>query len=274
MIEIPVEKEYTVYMETNNNRTWIIVIAIIIIGVTSFYLGKNSSQGGGSVPLNATTTTGLATSTTNGTVVVATTTKNPTLTKPQATTLPKVNTAGFNSFSDSQNNFVIKFPSYITSKNTFSTFHELGNNWRMYAGPANQGKPVIEIPVYSIDQGSLSTGKQTYPLFFTALVRVGVSPNTKECYTPDAGYTNQKITNVTINGTTWKRFSTQEGGMMKYIQVESYRTIHNNMCFAVEQIKNGSSYRDEKMTVGKTEAELTSYYNVADTIVRTFVFTK
>ena len=61
---------------------------------------------------------------------------------------------------------------------------------------------------------------------------------------------------------------------MKYTQVESYRTIRNNTCFAVEQIKNGTSYRDEKMTINKTDADLTTYFNVGETIVRTFTFTR
>ncbi len=263
-------------MNTNNNRTWIIIIVIVFIGIISFYLGKKSND----LPA---LTNNVASGTENEQVVVkdgqatTSTPKTAVTAKPSTptpVTQPSVNTTGFNSYSDSQYNFTIKYPKYVTAKNTFTTFHEIGNNWRVYASPANQGKPVIALSIYSIDQGSYSTGKQTYPLYFMTEVRVGTSPNTKECYTPDAGYPNQKITNVIINGTTWKKFSTKEGATMKYTQVESYRTIRNNTCFAVEQIKNGTSYRDEKMTINKTDADLTTYFNVGETIVRTFTFTR
>lgn len=260
-------------METNNNRTWIFIGILLIIAGASFYLGKNSSTNKNEEPIFQATTTVTdekPVATTSPTVTIP---KKPTTT-PTVPALTTGNTKGFHSYSDSTYNFTIKYPPYITTKNTFGTFHEVGNNWRMYAGPANQGKAVVALPIYNIDQGSYSTGRQTYPLFFMSEVRVGVSPNTKECYTPDAGYTNQKISNVTINGIAWKKFSTSEGGMMKYIQVESYRTIRNNMCFAIEQIKNGSSYRDEKMATAKTETELTNYFNVGETILKTFTFTK
>lgn len=250
-------------MNTITNRTVGIVAIIILVTIISFYTGKKTGQS--SLPEEISTST----STTTGTLSTSTTsTKNP------VSTLPQVNTSGFHSYTNSEYNFVIKYPSYVQPKNTFSTFHELGTNWRLNAGQANQGKNIVELLIHSVDQGSLSTGKQTYPLYFAALVRVGVSPNTKECYTKDAGYTDQKISTVTINGVLWKKFSTINGGMMKYTQAESYRTIHNNTCFAVEQIKNGSIYRDEKMLTGISDSQLSSYYSAGETIMRTFTFTK
>ena len=62
--------------------------------------------------------------------------------------------------------------------------------------------------------------------------------------------------------------------MMKYVQAESYRTIHNKMCFVLEQIKAGTSYRDEKMGAGIADSSLTNYYNEGATIIQTFKFTK
>lgn len=261
-------------METNNNRTWIIIIAIVLVGLIAFYAGKKSNSTPSTIVSATSTQDSEQNTNTTATTSVAKPTTPATPTAPAAVTLPSVNTSGFHSYSDSQNHFTIKYPAYVTAKNTFTTFHEIGNNWRANASAGNQGKPVIALSIYSIDQGGYSTGKQTYPLFFMSEVRVGVSSNTKECYTTDAGYTNQKIATVTINGTTWKKFSSSDAAMMKYVQSESYRTIHNGMCFAVEQIKNGSSYRDEKMTTGKTDAELTAYYNIGNTIIRTFAFTK
>ena len=187
--------------------------------------------------------------------------------------IKNINNNGLYGYSDGIYNFTMRFPSYVQSNNLFSTFHEIGNNWRLNPSQINQGKPIVSFIIKRIDQGGVATGK-AYPLFFTSEVRVGVSPNTKLCYETDAGYTNQKITNVEINGVTFKRFSFQDAAMMKYVQGESYRTIHNDTCYVLEQIRNGSNYRDDTMTTGLSEGTLNDYYNVGEQIIKTFKFTK
>jgi membrane-bound inhibitor of C-type lysozyme len=192
-----------------------------------------------------------------------------------STQVATVNSPSFkNGYASSEYGFSMRFPSYVTSQNFFTTFYILASNWRLNASQANQGKAVVSFPIYRIDQGSVSTEKTSYPLNFTAEVRVGVSPNVKECYATDPGYTNQKVTNVTINGISFKRFSFADAAMMKYVQGESYRTIHNNMCYVLEQIKSGSSYKDEKMKTGVSEATLDGYYKVGEQIIKTFKFTR
>jgi hypothetical protein len=249
-------------------------LLILIIGLGAYYLGKNSQTTEVTEKNNtlATTTTSQPTTTTATTKPVSSTPGTKTGVKTIA--LDSGNTSSFRSYGSAEYDFTIKFPSYVQTQNAFSTFHEVGNNWRLYASPANQGKGILELSIFSIDQGVYSTGKQKYPLYFTALVRVSASPNVKECYTPDTGYTNQKITNVTINGVSFKKFSTQDAATMKYVQAESYRTVHNNMCYVLEQIKNGSNYRDEKMAPGIADSTLSDYYNSGETIIRTFKFTK
>lgn len=253
-------------MNINNKRIVGIICGIILLIILiSLYREKTSNKQIVTPILGIQATTTIETDTTSSATGA--------VTKP-GTPAPIVNTKGFNSYANSQYNFTIKYPTYVQSKNTFSTFHELGTNWRLYAGPANQGKQILELTIHNIDQGGYSDGKQTYPLFFTAKVRIGTSANIKDCYATDSDNPNQKISNAIINGTQWKKFSTSDTSTMKYVQVESYRTIRNNTCFAVEKIKNGSTYRDDKMAMGTTEAVLTNYHNVGETIIKTFTFTK
>ncbi len=243
-------------MPTLNQKTivWVAIVLLLILGVY-FYTSKSAV---------APAPTGTETATTSDeTVTGATGTKTP--------TTPKSD--GLSGYSNSEYGFTLRFPPYINPHNSFSTFHNLTNNWRVNASQVNQGKGIVEFPVYSVDQGSVATGK-SYPLFFIAELRVGVSPNVKECYSYDPGYTNQKVTDVNINGVTFKRFSFQDAAMMQYVQGESYRTIHNNMCYVLEQIKAGSNYRDDTMKPGVAETTLTNYYNTAGTITKTFKFTK
>ena len=256
-------------MTTNNKYIGITIGALLVIAIILAYMHHSS------------TVTTSDTGTTTGTI----TDNGSTGTNPGGTTNPTGGTggtvtttnnspAGYRSYANGVYNFSIKYPEATQPRTDFATFHEIGNNWRLYPGQANQGKSVASFSIYNIDQGAYTNGKQTYPLYFTAEVRVGVSPNVKECYTLDAGYTNQKVTNVVINGVTFKKFSTSDAAMMKYVQAESYRTVHNNMCYVLEQIKNGSSYRDDTMKINKTDAELAAYYAVGETIIKTFKFTK
>lgn len=252
-------------MTTSNNRIPFIILVIALIVLGLLYRTKNLQFLSTETPGTVSTTTLESSSTHQGT------TDKPVTIKP--TTLP-VSTKGYNSYASGEYNFTIQYPKNVTVRNSFFSFHELGNNWRLYPNPINQGKQVVSFSIFTTDQGPYSTGNQTYPLFFSAEVRIGVSPNTKECYTTDAGYTSQTVTTVTSNGITFKRFSTSDAATMKYVQAESYRTIHNNMCYVLEQIKNGSIYRDEKMKMGTTDEMLNKYYSEGETIIKTFKFTK
>jgi hypothetical protein len=180
---------------------------------------------------------------------------------------------GLSGYTNGEYNFSLRFSPSIQPTNFFSTFHILASNWRINAAQANQGKAIVSFPIFRIDQGDVATGK-SYPLFYDTEVRVGVSPNVAKCYEADAGYANQKVTNVVINGVTFKKFSSSDAAMMKYIQAESYRTIHNNNCYVLEQVRTGSSYKDDTMKPGLSQATLDSYYNMGETIIKTFKFTK
>jgi membrane-bound inhibitor of C-type lysozyme len=210
---------------------------------------------------------------------IATTTLDEALPKTPTTVAAKpkpTTTLGTNllTYSNAEYKFQVKFPKSVLPQSYFTTFYQLPSSWRLNASAVNQGKAIVSFPVHRIDQGSLSAKGKTYPLYFVAETRIGAGPNVKECYAPDAGYTNQKITNVTINGIAFKKFDFTDAAMMKYTQGSSYRTIHNNLCYVIEQIKSGSSYRDETMTQGVSESQLQSYYDTAGAIARTFTFIK
>ncbi len=262
-------------MQQNTKYIIVGIISVLLIGYVGFYVVKNSTL---QKPADIATSNeeNLVTRDSPSPIQADTAPTTKTSKPPTTTATPSTppSTKGFYSYSNAEYNFTIQYPPYVRPQNNFSTFHEIGNNWRLYPSQVNQGKGILELPIFSIDQGSISNGKQKYPLYFTATVRVGVSQNVKECYTTDAGYTNQKVTNVTINGIPFKRFSSSDAAMMKYVQVESYRTIHNNNCFVIEQIKNGSNYRDEKMASGISDSALTEYYNTGGVIAKTFRFTK
>jgi len=258
-------------MPKNTHYIVAIIMIVLIVNMGSVYFGQKHRKEAQEELLK-----NEIASSTEETVSTSTTSGKESVAKP-TTNLTSGNIAGFHSYANASQGFSIQYPSYARVLPSFATFHEIGNNWRLYAGQANQGKGVVSFSIYNIDQGTYFTGKQTYPLYFSAEVRVGVSPNIKECYTPDTLFPHQKITNVTINGVAFKRFSTTQTAEAKYTQSESYRTIRNNSCYVIEQIQTGTKLRDEKMTIASTDAidvQLSSYYALGEKIVKTFKFTK
>lgn len=245
----------------SSNTIWWVIGVIIILGLVGWFLSAKTpvlTQVG-----TQATSTDATTSPTNGNVGSST------------GTVPTGSTAAFGeTYASSPYGFTISYPKELTAQ-PFDNFMQLNqNDWRHSVTAALRGTPVISIPVLEFSRGNgIATG-QPYPLFYTAQVRVGVSTDTTNCYVPDAGYTNQTITNVTINGVTFKKFIFSDAATMKYVSGVSYRTIHNKMCYVIETIQNGSSYRDETMKPGYTDAQLQSFFNEATAIAMTFKFTK
>lgn len=169
--------------------------------------------------------------------------------------------------------FTLNYPRALTPTATFATYYTLSNNWRALAGENEKGTSVIAIPIFRVNQASPTTGKP-YPMYFDAEVRVGVSTVTSTCYARDALYIEQTVTDETINGIPFKKFLFSSAGMSQYLEGTSYRTIHNNQCYVLEQLKTGASYRDPSMKVGISDATLNSYYKSGEQIIRTFHFTK
>lgn len=175
-------------------------------------------------------------------------------------------------YKDGVNNFTIYFP-YELQAEPFSPFHLLNKaNWRVNATGEKRGTPLIAVPVFRVDNQALT--KKAFPLFYGAEVRIGITADTAQCYAKDDGYTSQVITNVTINGVTFKKFIFNDQAMQQYIGGASYRTIHNNKCYVIEQVRTGSVYQDASMTTEYTNAQLDAFYARTTPIVMSFKFTK
>ncbi len=170
--------------------------------------------------------------------------------------------------------FTVDYPKSLTPTTTFTNYYALSNKWRALAGENEKGTSVIAIPIFRVNPNGLPEADQPYPLYFDAEVRVGVSTVTSTCYENDALYTEQIVKVETINGISFKMFPFNSAGMSQYVEGISYRTIHNNKCYVLEQLKTGSSIRDPSMKVGISDATLNSYYKSGEQIIRTFHFTK
>lgn len=157
---------------------------------------------------------------------------------PVATTTPDL--TGRAIYTNGTYGLVVSYPETAQIEEEFFTTYHLNNSWRVNAETA--GDPIVVIRAYSTESD------HSYPRYYHALVRIGASTDAKdvtscEKVTPDRGET--PLPDATINGRTWKVFSFQQAGMQQYVRGESYRTVHDGACIAVEKIAAGSSYRDD-----------------------------
>ncbi len=237
------------------------ILLIIVIGVSALYYSTTK---------NTPTNVSLVATTTDDTIIA--TAKNTKTISTATPVITKIKDAYPSSYANGEYFFKISFPSYVKPQNYFTTFYNLASNWRINSSYANQGKLIIALPIYRVDQGQYTSAKSTYPLYFTAEVRISSSLNTAKCYAIDTGYKADGST--TINGVTFKKFNYNDNQTPNYTAGESYRTIHDSKCFVLEQIKSGSNIKTDTMTIETPDATLNAYYNVGESIIKTFKFTK
>ena len=180
--------------------------------------------------------------------------------------------SGSHIFSSTKYHFTLSYPSGLTARTTFKRFYLLGTSWSAGQPGDTKGRPIVSIPVRRIDHGSVATGKP-FPLYFDAEVRVGVSPDTGDCYATKNTVWQSDTRIETFGGSTFHVLTAEDAGMMQYMHIIARRTVHDGLCYSIEQIETGSSYRDSSMKKGFSRSQLDSFFSQAGTIARSFRFT-
>ena len=181
----------------------------------------------------------------------------------------------WNTYQNSEYGFQISYPNALRPTSTFELFYHLGSAWRAgVEGYETKGKPILSVPVYKINNSPDGVYKN-YPAYFNAEVRIGASKDPHDvlnCYNDDPGYTIHATSTETINGIVFRKFPLGSAGMMQYLEGVSYRTVRSGTCFAIEQIKAGSNYRDTPSPKDISDSVLNAHYEQIPAIVRTFRF--
>ncbi len=184
----------------------------------------------------------------------------------EASTTPPL--TGMAIYTNGEYGFSIFYPQKDEATSSFSAYYHLSDSWRIGALPNATGTPIFSIIGYR------TQSENTYPRYFDAEVRIGASTNRRElaaCTKVGDGELPQP--DVTMNGTTWKVFASQEAGMMQYAKSLSYRTVHDGKCIALEQVQAGSSYHDDPASPKDiSDADLEQHYSELTPIVQSFSF--
>lgn len=159
--------------------------------------------------------------------------------------------------------FEFKYPPDLHPTTTFSTQDILPGRWRAMAGPEDRGTPVVAIPIVHLGD------RTAYPRFYDVEFRVGVGGAGVSCR---AGNGERPIGSIAINGVPFDQYEFSDAAMMKYVSGISYRTQRGGRCFAIEQLRAGSNYRDTSSTQDIPQTTLDRDYYLAGKIIKTVRF--
>lgn len=162
--------------------------------------------------------------------------------------------------------FSVSYPEQIVPvTSTFETFYQLADNWSMVGNATTKGKLLVSIPIYRVEN------KDSYPGYYSAEVRVGVSGDPKDlknCLV-SSSLTGAPETKL-VNGETFTLIPVANSGMSQYLVGYSYRIVRNNLCYAIEQLKMGSNYGDVESQNDIPDSVLNEYFSKGDGIIKTF----
>lgn len=167
--------------------------------------------------------------------------------------------------------FSVFYPESADVSYEFSPDYHLGSSWRALALPDVAGTPIVAIIPYQV------RSEDAYPRYYNAFVRVGASQDEREVArceeaAKDSGET--ALGDRDINGRTWKAFSFESAGMMQYVRGISYRTVFEGRCIALEQVRTGSSYREEPNDRDIPDEALDHEFEALAEIIASFSFAR
>ena len=190
---------------------------------------------------------------------------------PVATSTPEVR-EGLAIYTNGPYGFSVFYPESAEVEHGFDAGYHLGNRWRANALPEAEGTPIVAIIPYAVRNES------SYPRYFNAMVRIGASGDPEEiarCLRADETAGETPLPDKEISGRVWKAFSFQSTGMMQYVIGVSYRTVYEDRCIALEQVRTGSSYREEAPSPDDVaDAALLDEFEALSRIVESFSFAR
>jgi hypothetical protein len=186
------------------------------------------------------------------------------------TTTSVASSTSLTTYSSNEYGFTMQYPSNLEATSTFQGFQHVATSWRQGAvGSPETGKPVV-----AIIAASLRNKPEEEGYYFDSEVRVGVGSSTdavNNCTVRDQDE-DTATTSIMLGGVSFTRFIRQSAGMSQYGMVQSYRAVHQKVCYAIESIVAGGGTAPNNPS---QSADLkTQQQQLLDSIIQTFSFTK
>jgi hypothetical protein len=224
-------------MNFSFGRAVLVIVIVVIFAGVAFYLGVEQGKN------ESVQTSSVATST--------------------DTTDYYQNVSEWQTDSDTSGGFSIAYPIDFDTEQDPSP--ALSTSWR----------------VNSTDPGvllfSLTIPKAFEPQtnFSDATLTVGESGNSdavSACLTPDQGESQSATSTISIDGTTFTVFSSNDAGAGNYYQTWSYRTLQAGECYAVEYTIHSNQIANYPSSYNLQPFDQNKLTNLLNRIVGTFQF--
>ncbi|HET6913388.1 MAG TPA: hypothetical protein VFH71_08645 [Rhodanobacteraceae bacterium] len=160
--------------------------------------------------------------------------------------------------------FRIAYPKGWTARRDFRGGYLANGSWKTYATPDSQGTPVAAL---------VMTGSNHVT---AAEVRIGVSrvaEEVKTCVAPPSSLRGGSTDRERIDGADFTRFEASDAAMSHYLDVHSYRAVHDDACYAIDLLVYGTNPQvyDPPATPPFSKAQ--AFAAMRD-VLRTFHFTR
>lgn len=126
--------------------------------------------------------------------------------------------------------FRINYPKGWTARRDFRGGYLANASWKTYAAPDSQGTPVAALIVPGSNQVT------------DAEVRIGVSRAPREVQSCSAAPSSLRAGSTDrehIDGADFVKFQAGDAAMSHYLEVHSYRAVHDRACYAIDLLVYG-----------------------------------
>jgi hypothetical protein len=135
-------------------------------------------------------------------------------------------------FTNADYGIAIAYPDDFKARKGFGGSYLQNGNWKTYAGPHSVGQPIVSLVLAGSNDVT------------DAELRIGASRNTqavKRCTQPPDSAVPDSETEATLDGVTFKTFKARDAAMSHYLEVKSYRAVHQDTCYALDLLVYGTN---------------------------------
>jgi len=134
-------------------------------------------------------------------------------------------------YSDPRQGFAIPVPDGMQLRHDFQRSYLTDASWKAFAGPDTQGAPAMALVM---DGSNPVTAAE---------LRIGIGSDDEalaDCLDAPASGATTTLGTTTLDGVPFTHFHAADAAMSHYLEVDGYRTVHANRCYAIDLLISGT----------------------------------